>query len=536
MSKRLNVPYASQLAPDAMKYNNDCGAASADMLIEYFSGLKVTPDELYEKITKTDRYLYANELKTLLQGYHIPSFWKEGLGLSDLKAAIDAGRPMTVLVNYGPLVDAGVTEKTNFRGGHFMNVIGYGNGQVIVHDPYQLDGGAGLVLDERLFMNSWQSCHYQNNPNGGAVIPMISRDGDNIVGSGLVHYGGSLNVRSGPGFGYPIIGGIPNNSRVELIDVQGEWGKVFPGCWISVNPMWVYFTQKGNELSRVYTIDVSKWQEPIRIPWELLLTHGFLLGIPKASMGGGYDKYCDAHATLIKSAGAELGLYHWVDPIQDWKRQAGFFIDMILKHKPKIICFDIEQWWADWDKWEAYQYEHKIPVGQVPRLTEADLVIASQAIITEVLSHVDYPLERVEVYTARWFTSLYPGLVPMIKNGGYQLWNASYVGSKERYYDWDEFHALSDTWKPLLPEDMPECNLWQYASMPKLKSCPIRLDYNRYHGNQEQFRQWLDDGEEPVEDTLLEKYNGILKDIHTIRDSTQDAEQLLKQFWSEVQR
>ena len=81
--------------------------------------------------------------------------------------------------------------------------------------------------------------------------------------------------------------------------------------------------------------------------------YGIQLYFRKFSMGGGPDNHLEADVPLLRNAGCILGGTHWVDPIQSAANQAEYFLYQINKWHPSILLYDVEQWWADWNKQNA---------------------------------------------------------------------------------------------------------------------------------------------------------------------------------------
>jgi len=244
----------------------------------------------------------------------------------------------------------------------------------------------------------------------------------------------------------------------------------------------------------ILAIDVSKWQSPL--PWAEFKAQGFLLGIAKASMGGGYDGNCDAHVASMKEADVKVGLYHWVDPTQDAAGQAQYFLDKIAKHSPDCIAFDVEQWWASWPKYWDY-VNGKIPSTQVPRLNSQQLVDSCATVAEIVEATCGLPHDRLMVYTGRWFTNIYPELAEVMSK--YRSWPAHYKGNFEvnKRYTWDEFFAAVPSGAPSLPHGVSEWTLWQFTSYPILPPVSFRLDCNVYNGDIDDFNAWLGEVEPP---------------------------------------
>jgi uncharacterized protein YgiM (DUF1202 family) len=67
-----------------------------------------------------------------------------------------------------------------------------------------------------------------------------SNSGGNPGGYGSSYVdtnGDPLNIRSGPGSGYSIVGSLPNHTPVTIVARQGSWGELSNGGWVSLN--WV---------------------------------------------------------------------------------------------------------------------------------------------------------------------------------------------------------------------------------------------------------------------------------------------------------
>lgn len=127
-AKLLPVPYVSQEREGALKFNNDCGAAAAAMLIRDYTDQEPTPDELFKRTgAKTDRFLTASEIMALLRLFGIHSEWQVGFKRGDLFDTLITRRPVITLIKYGILRDAGLTE-SRFGGPHFSPVVGMDTG------------------------------------------------------------------------------------------------------------------------------------------------------------------------------------------------------------------------------------------------------------------------------------------------------------------------------------------------------------------------------------------------------------------------
>jgi uncharacterized protein YgiM (DUF1202 family) len=44
-----------------------------------------------------------------------------------------------------------------------------------------------------------------------------------------------LNIRSGPGKNFQIIGKLKQNALIKIIESNGEWDKIGPSRWVNAN-------------------------------------------------------------------------------------------------------------------------------------------------------------------------------------------------------------------------------------------------------------------------------------------------------------
>ncbi len=251
--------------------------------------------------------------------------------------------------------------------------------------------------------------------------------------------------------------------------------------------------------------DVSYYQDPAKLDCVGLKAGGFELMIAKFSMGGGYDKRADAHIANFKNSGVKTGGYHWCDPTQNWIKQSDFFLYKIDQHKPNMVMYDVEQWWSDWVKYGKF-LRREIPISQVPRLTQNQVLDSLRAIVTRVLPKSGIPKHRHKIYTARWVDARFPNLSEVIKELGLGVVNASYrtniAGTTwmKRRYSWDEFYRLIPVDRPpLIPEGLSieDIDLEQFTSSPILPPLDFNIDCNFYRGTKDEFFTWIEDSIPP---------------------------------------
>lgn len=232
-------------------------------------------------------------------------------------------------------------------------------------------------------------------------------------------------------------------------------------------------------MAYVVVIDVSKWQHADKVPYKELKAHGVSLVFIKASMGGGYDRECDAHVKAVRAAGLLVGLYHWCDPTQSNDRQANFFSDQIRKYKPDYICYDVEHWW---DSWDAYYS------GTAGRLSATQVVTNFRTIYKKVYRDTQFPYDRTFQYSAKWFVDLYGApLITAIREFPGRNWWADYTQLWLSNWEisWETWEWLWGTHfagrEPRMPDNTLGWDLWQVQSriiVPPVHGINLRLDTN----------------------------------------------------------
>ena len=115
---RLEVPWMSQLGPDAAYSNDDCGPACVAMWLRYLNILKTVDDvSRATGLSAGYKYTIPGQLITAAAAFGLKLQRLVNLKVEDLEARIDAGQPSIMLVHYGSLV---VRYDPNFKAGHFV--------------------------------------------------------------------------------------------------------------------------------------------------------------------------------------------------------------------------------------------------------------------------------------------------------------------------------------------------------------------------------------------------------------------------------
>ena len=173
--KILPVPYVSQRDENSKLSNNDCGHASACMLLQYV-GVDCTVDEYNKDVGFTRNFTnFAYHIKGLQQygedAKHVRPFH-----MVDYLDSIENNIPVFSLVDYGVLY-----ENRNY--GHFFVVIGYELSQdrlkIIVHDPYEKPR---MEYSSSIFNDAISNRYNSDNYPFQALIPVYNSPTPSVSG------------------------------------------------------------------------------------------------------------------------------------------------------------------------------------------------------------------------------------------------------------------------------------------------------------------------------------------------------------------
>lgn len=138
-------------------------------------------------------------------------------------------------------------------GGHYIVLIGYDDGDVIVFDPYLYSGkfntasrrAAGVVVSgNSAFVSESKFYKYSNakrywifsNDHTGNKSSSSSSSTTNVSYTRYVAtQSQNLNVRSGPGTSYKVVGSLTKGSKVKVISTSGSWSKIGANKWVSTS-------------------------------------------------------------------------------------------------------------------------------------------------------------------------------------------------------------------------------------------------------------------------------------------------------------
>src|SRR5258707_5650237 len=231
----LPVPYVSQLGVGAEGHKNDCGAASAVMLLMAYTNSTMTPDQFYAEFNiQGDPYLSVTTLSNAMNKLGVLTSFKAGLTLADLFNTFGTGKPVIVLMRYKTLEDAGLTEK-HYEGPHFAVGVGMDSKYIYLHDPLytNVSDGEAHAYPLDIFWKAWKDVALDPqfpNPERSAIIPAVGL-GYHMERSVTVNIP-SLNVRSGPGLTNAVVGSLKQGQMVKLTREVNGWGLIDTDRWI----------------------------------------------------------------------------------------------------------------------------------------------------------------------------------------------------------------------------------------------------------------------------------------------------------------
>ena len=231
----LPVPYVSQLGAGADAHKNDCGAASAIMLLRAYEKATLTPDEFYTKFALPgDPYLSVTQIRNALGSLGVLTDFKANLSIQDLFGFLAAGKPVIVLLRYKVFEDAGLTEK-HFEGPHFAVVVGMDIKNVFIHDPLYTNPADGEAhpypLD--LFWKAWKEVAIDPkiaNPERSAIIP-VAGIGFKLSRKVRVNVS-TLNVRETAALNAKVVKVLKKDEVVEITREMSGWGAIENVGWV----------------------------------------------------------------------------------------------------------------------------------------------------------------------------------------------------------------------------------------------------------------------------------------------------------------
>lgn len=168
-------------------------------------------------------------------------------------------------------------------GGHYIVLIGYDDGDVIVFDPYLYSGkfntasrrAAGVVVSgNSAFVSESKFYKYSNakrywifsNDQTGNKSSSSSSSTTNVSYTRYVAtQSQNLNVRSGPGTSYKVVGSLTKGSKVKVISTSGSWSKIGANKWVSTS----YLSSSPVTTSTSSTASSTKYKTTVGATYRL---------------------------------------------------------------------------------------------------------------------------------------------------------------------------------------------------------------------------------------------------------------------------
>jgi len=234
----LPIPFISQLGPGTDDQRNNCAAACAVMLLDAYLGMKMTPAEFYAATKMQDGSLVtAAQLIDGMVHQGLLCESRSGLSLHNVFTYLAVGKPLIALLRYRTLRDANFTEAT-FDGPHFVLVTGMDSKYVYVNDPLFEDpaDGEARALPLDMFWTAWKDI--AKDPKYPAQERLVIIP-SSVIGPGQLQSvritASFLNIRSGPGTQYPMVGSLKQGDVVQIYREYDGWGEIGDQKWISLS-------------------------------------------------------------------------------------------------------------------------------------------------------------------------------------------------------------------------------------------------------------------------------------------------------------
>ena len=240
MTVYWNVPYVGQVGFGADLHGNDCGPASAAMIIKWAGIAVPTIDTLFDEVQPNgDNYTSFGDLMRLLERRGIDSDFDAGLATKDLYWILASGKPIIALIHYGSLR---TIRPNRFTGNHFVVVIGIDLDTVYIHDPLNTPTtGECIKVPMKMFEEAWSTAIDSNRaiiiPSKSTGLPPVL---PGIIKTVTPRDWNGCNVRRIPGLltNANKVYGIVFGANINIYEINSDnWGKISPTReeWISLD-------------------------------------------------------------------------------------------------------------------------------------------------------------------------------------------------------------------------------------------------------------------------------------------------------------
>lgn len=256
----LPVPLVPQWSATANRYVNDCGVACVAMLLSYYGKLQgQTVDGLAREtaLSLADVGLTPLQLAVLGARHHLPLAVANDVTLDQLRAEIDAGRPVIALIAYRYILGR-LDQADNVPGKdlHFFVVLGYDDSHFVINDPDTWLDSYGLndfipvtELDKALAGASYhRQCVFVGDvimtpleqakslaAQLASTLELVKEASGNVPTTDMYVLDDGVRGRSGPGLTFPILKVFYTGDKVGFVEQRDGWKHVATplDCWIS---------------------------------------------------------------------------------------------------------------------------------------------------------------------------------------------------------------------------------------------------------------------------------------------------------------
>ena len=243
----LPVPYISQVGVGASYSGVDCGPACTAMLMKaYRPDFNASVDVLFKRV-RTDKFALTDftALTTLLREEGLDAIRMNNLTMSQVFDILRTGRPILALINYEILNKAGLTQKKDFFGNHFVVIVGMDGDVIFTHDPYCTgDNGESVPYPLEFFETAWKTCA----PARNGLVPVRSlypEENDRYPALYRIRLTGNNKLYDGPDGNFVEYYSGGAGDQLTIYGESGRWGLVrpWPGHWIDMEGKWVEQTK-----------------------------------------------------------------------------------------------------------------------------------------------------------------------------------------------------------------------------------------------------------------------------------------------------
>jgi hypothetical protein len=170
-ARDLGAPHVSQLGNAVA---NDCGAGVLVSVVRrYNPASTLTVEQAYrEGVPQSEwgRGMTLAEVQWVMSKHGAPCIQRYPMTLLDLLDCLAGKKPVVMLIRYAPLVNAGLTQFTNFDGNHYVVAVGSDLAAVTILDPYADEAHGKYQVPGDVLMEAWSTC----KPSRTAIVPVCA--------------------------------------------------------------------------------------------------------------------------------------------------------------------------------------------------------------------------------------------------------------------------------------------------------------------------------------------------------------------------